>query len=213
MISISPASTRRSLAVLVVLACAWATPAFADCAMSEGYVTDVVGNDVAFCVTGYYSSGTATLLRQNSSGGPVVEVSSNCATVAGFEPDGGVFSPEFASGKPLAGVGGSDSCCFQDSCVPQGSYRYGLATLMTCPTGCANAITYWAPVTVSSTAPSTCANGATSYSAGAPWPSGGTQTKKCGGVLGCSVAGSVLGFDGAATLGALLFLLARRRNR
>jgi hypothetical protein len=181
----------------------------ADCALGETYKAGALGNAVLVCINGVGSSATP-LLRQGAAGGAVVQIAGSCVP---YLADGGAASNFGGDGGAVQFIDDpEDACCYIDDCVSPGSYRYGLATPISCPNGCGGVAPYWVSATVTSDLDGGC-NGTspTPYANGAPWPSNGEQTQQCGG-CGCSVASSVLGFD-SLVLALSMALLHRRRRR
>jgi hypothetical protein len=195
---------------LVVAAIVASPAARADCALGESYASEAIGNTVIVCVTA--DSLPTQLVRQSADGGPVVELGGPCVSPAQF-PDGGVASIAFAADGGFSQVNLNNACCFEDDCVPAGSYRYGLATPIACPNGCGGIAPWWVSATVTSEMDGGCIGTApVPYANGAPWPSSGEQTRQCSGCH-CSASSSVLSFDAFVFLAAAIWLGLRRRRQ
>ena len=174
-------------------------PSHADCAAGPYYTLTSMGNTVAVCLRGDpmarcspYTPPTL-FLRQDEATGEVVSISTTCDVTS----------------------------CFNDECVPPGTYRYGLASPFAC--GCGGAA-FFEEVTVDA-ALSNCARDPTS-----PVPVAGTMTPpwvmgtnivasmNCpgGGWGGCEMVGSdrdkVLAVDFLVAAVGLAAVIGRRRR-
>ena len=185
----------------------------ADCATGQGYGIQAEGNTVLVCITGGQGAQTVNLLREDVSSSAIVQVSSNCAVATQFTQSG-PFAADFVDGG-LTHVQTEYDCCVEDACVPQGTYRYGLAKPASCPNGCSDQVTYWVEATVPNGSTSDtdggCGASTTPYPSQAPWPASGDGIEKCGGCGGCSTAASVLSID--TLLFGVAALALRRRRR
>lgn len=180
----------------VLALCLCALPARADCAAGPSYNTQVTGNTVLICNTySFFTCDAGTLLREDVDSGAVVQLSSFCV-----EGDAG----------PTPGL------CYEDECVPPGSYRYGFEEPYACGHFCNGTPPLWGEATVTAPLDGGCgwSNGDSApgaYGGSLPWSGKGSQFEQCGG-CGCSTSGAVFGFDGAI-LALSLALLWRRRAR
>ena len=173
----------------------FATSARADCARPPEYSAAQSGSSVIICepyppLAGDCMPG-AVMLRQEVDSGTVVQLAAFCA-------DGG---------------------CYQDDCVPPGTYHYGLQTPLKC-SGCGNDAPYWASITVADLRDAGCTwtpgnSAPTAHSGAPPWPASAENSvcppSKNGIGCGCGDA-SVLGIDGVLLAVSLGLLWRRRRG-
>jgi hypothetical protein len=141
---------------------ALAQTARADCARGAYYEVTVTDSTVQICpgATKRTCGESTKMLRQNVDTGEVVELADFCVT-SGF-----------------------DASCYQDECVPAGTYRYGFATVFSCDEAGCGAVEYWgeAIVDVGATGACTWSSGntaPTAYSAETPWSSTTDGAKSC----------------------------------
>ena len=168
-------------------------PAHADCAGGPDYTLTATGNTVAVCVRGRGCAPLAPFLRQDEATGEVVSIAATC-----------------------------QGACFNDECVPPGTYRYGLASPFQCPGGsCGGAPPYFREVTVTA-ALSSCTRDPTSPAPMAttmtpPWAMGTNvvASMTCPGG-GCGMVGGdrdkVLAVDFLVAAIGLTAVIARRRR-
>jgi MYXO-CTERM domain-containing protein len=172
--------------------------AHADCAAGPHYTLTAGGNIVTVCERDEAALCTpytqpSTFLRQDEASGEVVSIAATC------DPMG----------------------CFNDECVPPGTYRYGLASPFPCSAGgCPVIIPYFEEVTVTA-ALSSCTRDPTSPAPMAttmtpPWVRGTNivASMTCPG-CGCGTVGSdrdkVLAVDFLVAAVGLAAVIARRR--
>jgi len=137
------------------------------------------------------------MLRQNVDTGVVVELANFCVT-------------NVTTG----------ATCYEDECVPDGSYRYGFASPYTCIPEALCAVAYWWGATVvdngfGTSGSCTWSSGdsaPTPYPAGAPWPTTGNGVKACSASECGATSPTTLGLLGLAAL-APAAIRARRKRR
>jgi hypothetical protein len=178
--------------------------AHADCAAGPSYLLTAMGNTVAVCergVTVARCTPSTPFLRQDEATGQVVSIAATCS-------------------------GG----CFNDECVPPGTYRYGLASPFSCSeVGCGQTIPYFVEVTVAAPLSGCTRDPAspvpTTTTITPPWGTGTsivastTCPDGCAGGVGggsCRVVGSdrdeVLAVDFLVAAIGLTVVTARRRR-
>jgi hypothetical protein len=190
------ASLRLAPVGVAALALALLTPrpARADCAEGADYDLTVTGNTVAVCEGAAPCTPSTPFLRQDEASGDVVSFAATC------DMNG----------------------CFNDECVPPGTYRYGLATAFPCSdSGCGNEVPYFEEVTVTA-ALSNCTRDASSpvpapTTVAPPWGSGSdvTATLSCPGCACGTVGGDrgkALAVQALAAAAGLCAMIARRRR-
>jgi hypothetical protein len=171
-------------------------PAHADCAAPPEYILTALGNTVTVCERGATTIDRCTqsnlFLRQDEATGEVVSIVGSCPR------------------------------CFNDECVPPGTYRYGHASPFSCSAaGCGGVIPYFGEVTVTA-ALASCTRDPTSPAPMAttrtpPWASGTNivASMTCPG-CGCGTVGSdraeVLAVDFLVATVGLAAVSARRRR-
>jgi len=178
-----------------------ASGARADCALGATYdVSNSAPNSVTVCLisTGLDCSTTAqVMLRQDTSTGAIVQIANFCSSATAAQPS-----------------------CFIDECVPEGSYRYGLADPFTCADkGCGNSVPYFIDAQVTTALTSSCARsagdpGPTATTAAAPWGASATESLTCPGASGCSTSGlntNIALLDLCAIAIALVWFRLRKR--
>ncbi len=146
-----------------------APQARSDAAAPEAYYGAVTGNRVIICNS--YNvpicAPSTPMLRQDTASGELVQLATFCLT----DSDAGYTG------------------CYEDECVPAGTYLYGLETPYadTCAAG-ADALppAYWESVSVTAALSGSCArssgdNGPVAHDGGSPWPADGGQWEACGG--------------------------------
>jgi len=172
-------------------------PAHADCAVPRYYTLKATGNTVAVCegVTQPPCTPSTPFLRQDEATGEVVSIAATCGEVR----------------------------CFNDECVPPGTYRYGLASLLVCSSGCDTVVPYFAEVSVTA-ALSNCTRDPTSPAPMAttvnpPWGTGNNIVASfncpgcsCGMVGSDRDRGKILAVDFLVAAIGLAALIARRRR-
>ena len=190
--------------------------AHADCDTGADYQSSVFGNTVTVCLVSQSEVTTCSashpVVRQNIQTSETVGLGAFC-----LGPDAGLpGGADVAEGFP----------CFVDECVPQGSYRYGLAPAYDCSQAGCGAVALFTEAAVTSPLPATCVRSdgntaPTTVTQTPPWGSGEddagsvTGLKNC--PSGCSLAASgrqgVLSANAAAVLIGGILLLVRLRRK
>jgi uncharacterized protein (TIGR03382 family) len=161
------------------------------------YGVTVNGNTVVVCVSDALCNASAPLLREDATTGALVRLAPFCVAA---DAGAGIIVPD---------------ACYQDDCVPKGTYNYGLVTPLPCG-GCGNTAAYYDVATVSQDLPAGCMlssgnSGDVAYDGGTPWPAGAQFESDCS---GCSQTGSPLfGVSGALALVSLALVWRARRRR
>jgi len=173
----------------------------ADCALGADYdVTNSAPSSVTVCLVSSDLAGgntAAVMLRQDIATGAVVQLANFCS-----------------------GASSVQAGCFIDECVPEGTYRYGLADPFTCADkGCGNSVPYFIDAQVTTALTSSCARsagdpGPTATTAAAPWGASATESLTCPGASGCSTSGlntNIALLDLCAIAIALVWFRLRKR--
>ena len=191
--SLSRAAIDVPLCAALAILLALPGEARADCAVAPGYGVTVAGSTVVICVSDLLCNAASPMLRQDADSGALVRLAPYCSVES--DTDAGVDG----------GVADLPAGCYQDECVPAGTYHYGLVNPLPCG-GCGANAPYYIDATVSQALAPGCQvsagnGGDIAYDAGTPWSAGVSMESSCG---GCSSASApVFGLQAALALVSL----------